>query len=141
MTETQRLEEQIVVRGKDFLARIARKKPSIFSTERWVGKMMDWTMSREELKNETFRFIDTLPNLTTEQMLYRHIRKSFLRPEVLPGILRLGVRIAGMFGRLGRKMLSAVVRKSIKLVALQFIIGSRIDETVAKLRKLAGLSE
>ena len=136
MMETPHLEERIVARGKDFLTRIERKKSSIFNRERWVDKMMDWTMSREDLKIEVFTLIDNLPHLTTEQMLYRHIQQSFLRPEVLPGMLRLGVRIAGLLGKPGRKILSGIVRRSVKMVALQFIVGSEVDTTVGKLHEL-----
>lgn len=134
--DTPHLDERIVARGKDLLARIAKKKPSIFNSERWVGKLMNWTMSREDLKIEVFRLIDSLPNLTTEEKLYRHIQQSFLRPEVLPGILRLGLRIVGFLGKPGRKILSGIIRKSVKMVALQFIIGSEIDATISKLHRL-----
>ncbi|MBW8041553.1 MAG: hypothetical protein FVQ85_16375 [Planctomycetes bacterium] len=130
------LDRQIIEQGRRFFTLMEKNAPSIFSTERWVRGLMDWAMGRDPLKAEIFTLLDRLPGLTTEKMLYDHIRQSFKHPEVLPPVLRLGLRIAGLLGPLGRKIVTAIVSKCVKIVAHQFIIASQVDQTVSKLCKL-----
>jgi RHH-type proline utilization regulon transcriptional repressor/proline dehydrogenase/delta 1-pyrroline-5-carboxylate dehydrogenase len=134
--DTGKLDRQIIEQGRRFFALMEKHTPSIFSTERWVRRLMDWTMGRDRLKAEVFTLVDCLPELTTEKMLYNHIRQSFTHPEVLPLGLRLGLRIAGLLGPLGRKIVTAIVSKCIRTVAHQFIIAGKVDQTIAKLRNL-----
>lgn len=134
--DTERLEEQIIACGREFFAEIERHKPSVFSIEKWTGKLMEWTMSRQALKTEIFKLIDVLPELTSEQMVFGHIERSFLGADDLPGLLRLGLKTAGLMGKPGRKLVGAIVRKSVRIMALQFIAGNDVEGTVARLRKL-----
>ena len=134
--DTGRLESQIIACGREFFGEIERHKASVFSIEKWTGKLMEWTMSRQALKPEIFKLIDILPELTSEQMLFEHIERSFLGADDLPGLLRLGLKIAGCMGKPGRKLVDAIVRKSVSMMALQFIAGSDVEGTVARLRKL-----
>ena len=102
--DTGRLESQIIACGREFFGEIERHKPSVFSKEKWTGKLMEWTMSRQALKTEIFKLIDMLGELTSEQMLFEHIERSFLGADDLPGLLRLGLKTAGFMGKPGRKL-------------------------------------
>jgi RHH-type proline utilization regulon transcriptional repressor/proline dehydrogenase/delta 1-pyrroline-5-carboxylate dehydrogenase len=97
---------------------------------------MDWSMSHEDFKVQLFRFIDVLPYLTTEEMLNEHIQEYFARDENIPAVLKFGAKSAGIGGRLGTKMLGKLIRKNLESMALQFIIGSAIPDTIKNIGKL-----
>jgi len=98
--------------------------------------VMDWSMAHEDFKVQLFRFIDVLPYLTTEEMLGHHIKEYFSHGESVPAVLRLGAKSAGLGGKIGMKVLGKVIRKNLEMMALQFIIGGSVDETVKNLKKL-----
>jgi len=128
--------EWILIRGREFFTRLQTHRPSIFSGERWVGWMMDWVMSRQDLKAAVFALVEALPELSTEQQLFTRTEQSFLQMKDLPWVLRLGLRVAGLMGGLGRKMVGAIVRRGVERVARQFIAGSDPGEMVRRLAKL-----
>ncbi|MBN2132315.1 MAG: hypothetical protein JW741_22635, partial [Sedimentisphaerales bacterium] len=129
-------EERIQTKGREFFGRLRAHRLSIFTGERWVGWMMDWVMSRPDLKAEVFALVEALPELSTEQQLFTRIERSFLQMKDLPRVLRLGLRIAGLLGGFGRRIVGATVRCGVKQVARQFIAGSAPREMARKLAKL-----
>lgn len=130
------LEDSIKRRGKDFFAAIGSENPSIFNKNWWIGKVMDWSMNNEAFKIQLFRFIDVLPYLTTDEMLARHIQEYFSQEDSVPAVLRLGAKSTGLAGKLGMNMLGRTIRKNLEMMALQFIIGGTVTETVKHLTKL-----
>jgi RHH-type proline utilization regulon transcriptional repressor/proline dehydrogenase/delta 1-pyrroline-5-carboxylate dehydrogenase len=130
------LEARILARGKEFFGILGDETPSIFRKNFWTGKVMDWSMGHEDFKVQLFRFIDVLPYLTTEKMLSDHIREYFAQDENVPAVLRFGAKSAGIGGRLGMKVLGKTIRKNIENMALQFIVGHTVPETVGNLEKL-----
>lgn len=135
-SQADRLEAAIVHRGKELFTIIGNEKPSVFNKDWWTGKVIDWSMSNEDFKVQLFRFIDVLPYLTTEEMLNRHIREYFGQSQNAPAVLRWGAKSAGMGGRLGIQVLGRTIRKNLENMALQFIIGGDVPETVANLGEL-----
>jgi len=136
MKPNDKSRERILIGGREFFARLRAHRLSVFSSERWVGWMMDWVMSRQDLKAEVFALVEALPELSTEQQLFTRMEQSFLQMKDLPWVLRLGLRIAGLMGGLGRKMVGAIVRRGVEKVARQFIAGSDPGEMVRKLARL-----
>ena len=134
--DRKQLEAGILARGREFFAAFGNETPSIFKKNFWTGKVMDWSMSHEDFKVQLFRFIDVLPSLKTEEMLNHHIREYFSRDENVPAVLRFGAKSAGIGGRLGTKVLGRVIRKNLENMALQFIIGNTISNTVKNLSRL-----
>jgi len=130
------LQTSILTRGREFFAALGNETPSIFKKNYWTGKVMDWSMSHEDFKVQLFRFIDVLPYLTTEKMLNEHIQEYFARDENVPAVLKFGAKSAGIGGRLGTKVLGKLIRKNLESMALQFIIGNTIPETIRNLGKL-----
>jgi RHH-type proline utilization regulon transcriptional repressor/proline dehydrogenase/delta 1-pyrroline-5-carboxylate dehydrogenase len=135
-SQADRLEAAILHRGKELFTIIGNEKPSVFNKDWWTGKVIDWSMSNEDFKVQLFRFIDVLPYLTTEEMLNRHIREYFGQSRNAPAVLRWGAKSAGMGGRLGIQVLGRTIRKNLENMALQFIIGGDVPETVANLGEL-----
>lgn len=129
-------EAAILSRGKEFFANIGDETPSIFNKNWWTGKVMDWCMRDENFKVQLFRFIDVLPYLTTEAALGRHLEEYFAREEKVPAVLKWGIKSTGMGGRLAMKILGKTIRKNIENLALQFIIGDSVPQTVKNLKKL-----
>ncbi len=136
MKDSVQLEARILEGGRAFFSHLGRSRSSVFSLKGWVSKMMDWSMEREGFKLELFRFIDELPNLTSEEMVFDYIREHFLSSEDVPWLMRLGVRVAGGMGWFGRKIVNGAVHVGLKSVGGQFILGSEPDETVGRLRRL-----
>ena len=134
--DRKQLEAGILARGREFFAAFGNETPSIFKKNFWTGKVMEWSMSHEDFKIQLFRFIDVLPSLKTEEMLNHHIREYFSRDENVPAVLRFGAKSAGIGGRLGTKVLGSVIRKNLENMALQFIIGNTISNTVKNLSRL-----
>jgi len=130
------LEANIVRRGMAFFAAIGNESPSIFNKNWWIGKVMDWSMNNEDFKIQLFRFIDVLPYLTTEEMLVRHIQEYFSEGQSVPAVLRLGAKSTSLAGKLGTTVLGRTIRKNLEMMALQFIIGGTVTETVKNLTKL-----
>ncbi len=132
----EQLEANILARGKEFFKTIGSENPSIFNKNWWTGKVMDWSMKHDDFKIQLFRFIDVLPYLTTEEMLAHHIQEYFSKDEAVPAVLRLGAKTTGLAGKLGTKVLGKTIRKNLEMMALQFIIGQAVDDTVKNLEKL-----
>ncbi len=132
----QQLEFNIQECGKAFFAAIGSERPSIFNKTWWTGKVMDWSMQHEDFKVQLFRFIDVLPYLTTEAMLTQHIQEYFSQDESVPAVLRWGAKTTGLAGKLGGKVLGKTIRKNLEMMALQFIIGGTVEETVKNLKTL-----
>jgi len=136
MINSDQLQTNILNRGREFFAALGNETPSIFKKNFWTGKVMDWSMSHEDFKVQLFRFIDVLPYLTTEEMLNEHIQAYFAREENIPAVLKFGAKSAGIGGRLGTKMLGKLIRKNLENMALQFIIGRSIPDTLKNIGKL-----
>jgi RHH-type proline utilization regulon transcriptional repressor/proline dehydrogenase/delta 1-pyrroline-5-carboxylate dehydrogenase len=134
--ERQELEARILARGKELFAIIGSETPSVFNKNWWTGKVMDWSMSHEDFKVQLFRFIDVLPYLTTDEILNRHIQEYFSQGQNIPAVLRLGAKSAGMGGHLGMRVLGKTIRKNLENMALQFIIGNTVPETVRNIHQL-----
>jgi RHH-type proline utilization regulon transcriptional repressor/proline dehydrogenase/delta 1-pyrroline-5-carboxylate dehydrogenase len=134
--DINQLEARILARGKEFFALFGEETPSIFNKNWWTGKVMDWSMGHEDFKVQLFRFIDVLPYLTTEKMLNDHIQEYFAQDQSVPAVLRFGAKNASIGGRLGMKMLGKTIRKNLENMALQFIIGNTIPETIKNLGRL-----
>jgi RHH-type proline utilization regulon transcriptional repressor/proline dehydrogenase/delta 1-pyrroline-5-carboxylate dehydrogenase len=134
--DREQLEAGILTRGREFFATLGNETPSIFKKDWWTGKVMDWSMSHEDFKIQLFRFIDVLPCLTTGEMLNHHIQEYFSQDENVPAVLRFGAKSAGIGGRVGMKMLGKTIRKNLESMALQFIIGNTIPETVKNIERL-----
>jgi RHH-type proline utilization regulon transcriptional repressor/proline dehydrogenase/delta 1-pyrroline-5-carboxylate dehydrogenase len=112
----------------------ARGTPSVFDTRRWIGRIMDRAMQNEDFKTRLFRFIDVLPSLNDELVL-RMLREYFSEEAEIPGLLSGGVGMLAGKG-VAPRIAAPVIRKSVELIARQFIAGKDAASAVQTLDAL-----
>src|SRR4051794_668633 len=79
---------------------------SIFNSDYWYGKVMEWSMKNEHFKTQMFRFVDVLPYLTTSAEVTRHLKEYFAEGgEEIPKIFNFGLGV----GSLAPSLVSAAV--------------------------------
>jgi len=131
-----RLEEQIVGRGRELLRLIGREGPSVFRRGWWTGKLMAWATRREAFKGRLFRFIESLPRLTTTEALGAALGEHLSDPQDVPAVVRWPVAAARALGPVGLGVAGWVIRRNARAMARQFIIGSSLRQTVRNLGRL-----
>ena len=77
-------EQRIEATAREIFAATRPDKPSVLSSERWQGEMMEWAMADELLKVELLRFVDVFPTLRSRREIGRHLREYFARQGVSP---------------------------------------------------------
>lgn len=126
-----RLEERIQARGREFFDSIKGEAPSIFNKGWWTGKVMDWSMQNEDFKIKLFRFVDVMPAIADTDSLKRHIEEYFAgRSGDLPPVMKLGLKGAGVAGKLGGAIMAKTIRSNIEKMGRQFIVGQTPEEAV-----------
>jgi RHH-type proline utilization regulon transcriptional repressor/proline dehydrogenase/delta 1-pyrroline-5-carboxylate dehydrogenase len=129
------LENKIQKTGQEIYSAVSGVPP-VFDTKRWIGRIMAWSMKNEDFKIRLFRFIDVLPSLKTDDWVVRLLREYFSGETEVPKIISGGV---GMIARKGIAPLVAgrVIRRSVKSLARQFIIGNDADDVERALDTLS----
>lgn len=130
------LNDRIIARGQALFAAIAERKPSLFDSATWTGRVMQWCLQNEEFKTSLFRFVDVFPVLTTPEQVTGHIRQYFGAEERLPPVLATGIRLAGKLGPLGGSLLARGIAANIHEMARQFILAEGRDELAERLYDL-----
>jgi RHH-type proline utilization regulon transcriptional repressor/proline dehydrogenase/delta 1-pyrroline-5-carboxylate dehydrogenase len=129
-------ESRIEQMAREMLALTRTAKPSVFSSERWQGEMMDWAMSDERLKVEMLRFVDVYPTLHGRSEIARHLREYFAREGVAaPKVLRWGVNLTAQRSPVA-PLANAVIRRQMKGFAQRFIVGRDAAGAMGALRHL-----
>ena len=129
-------EQRIQQTARDIFAAARPDKPSVLSTERWQGEMMEWAMADELLKVELLRFVDVFPTLRSRREISRHLREYFARQGVAtPTALRWGVNLAAQRSPVA-PLANAVIRRQMKGFAQRFIVGRDARDAVPALRAL-----
>jgi RHH-type proline utilization regulon transcriptional repressor/proline dehydrogenase/delta 1-pyrroline-5-carboxylate dehydrogenase len=130
--------------GEQHVQRLARQifaasrpdKPSVLSSERWQGEMMEWAMGDERLKVELLRFVDVFPTLRSRREIARHLGEYFAREGVAtPAVLRWGVGLAGHHSPLA-PLANSVIRRQMKGFAQRFIVGRDASGALPALKAL-----
>ncbi len=131
------LNRRIAERGREFFSLLQGDSPSLFDKKRWTGRVLDLCMRNPEFRVRMFRFIDVFPSLSTGESLVRHLREYFGEDEEeIPDLLKWGAKVSGFGGALGAAALSRVIRRNIREMAGQFIIGETTEEAVRGLERL-----
>jgi RHH-type proline utilization regulon transcriptional repressor/proline dehydrogenase/delta 1-pyrroline-5-carboxylate dehydrogenase len=122
--------------GHEIFGRISRHGPLLFSPEWFDERMMDLGMGDEALKVQLFRFIDTLPYLTTPEAVARHLREYAAEAgSHLPGWMRWGFRRLPDNGMIGR-LVAWTARSNARRMARRFIAGTNVPEAVEAVTRL-----
>ncbi|MDH5718262.1 MAG: proline dehydrogenase family protein [Spirochaetia bacterium] len=127
------LEKEIFKTGNEIYDLIEDNVPSVFETKTWAGKLLNWTMKREDFKIAIFRFIDALPSLRNDKdvskLFFEYIREI---DSPLPHFITEGFSKGGIIqAAIGRK-----IRDSIESLSKSFIGGSNYSAVLQTLRKI-----
>ena len=129
-------EERIQATARQIFAATREDKPSLLSSERWQGEMMEWAMADERLKVEMLRFVDVFPTLRSRREMSRHLREYFVRQDVAtPKVLRWGVGLAGDRSPVA-PLASGVIKRQMKGFARRFIVGRDARSAIPTLKAL-----
>jgi RHH-type proline utilization regulon transcriptional repressor/proline dehydrogenase/delta 1-pyrroline-5-carboxylate dehydrogenase len=133
--ELARIEASTHEIGRQLLAEIAERRPSLLSRRWWDDKIMQWTMSDESVKVQAFRFIDVLPMLSTGDAVVRHLQEYFHEVnDRLPAAVRVGL-VAAVPGSLVGRAVAMAARRNAQNNARRFIAGSSTAELLATARR------
>ena len=124
---SQEFEKEVFKIGSELLTESAKQDHLFFKKNWWYQKMLSWTMKRQSLKTNLFRFIDVLPNLTTDSAFLSHWNESFKEED-----LRF---ITSGLGVIAPSLLVKTIRKQITQVAQMFITGSNMQESLKVISK------
>ena len=124
---SQEFEKLVFKMGVELLEE-SRKQDRLFLEKNWwYQKMLSWTMQKQSLKTSLFRFIDVLPNLSTDEDFLSHWREYFKDED-----LRF---VTSGVGAVAPSLLVKTIRKQITNVAKMFITGSHIKESLPVISK------
>ena len=127
------LEKRIVELGSGLLEQV--HKGPFFSLNRWLQHFMDRVMKDEIFRVQVLRFIDVLPALEDDTVLFRHLQEYFDIEEIsLPYLVKSRLRQKG----LQSIWVAKAVRRMMKFLSRRFIGGENYHqalETAGSLRK------
>lgn len=122
--------------GRDLFARMERARSPLFSPGWWEERLMGFTMDREALKVQLFRFVDVLPQLREPRQVTRHLREYLAEARQSgDSFVSLGSRWIPENGWLGRLVADAA-RWGASRMAQRFIAGSNLQEALQALARL-----
>ncbi|MEM1297008.1 MAG: proline dehydrogenase family protein, partial [Verrucomicrobiota bacterium] len=131
------LEKSIQARARDIFAAIEGKKPSVFDSSQWMGKLMNWAMNKPDFRVRLLRFVDAYPSVTSPTQLHRLIQEYFVTDSGdVPTFLKLGAQTSGLVGKVGHSVMNHAIRKNLEMMAYQFIVGSDVGEAMQGVQKL-----
>ncbi|MFQ5809819.1 MAG: proline dehydrogenase family protein, partial [Armatimonadota bacterium] len=130
------VEEATQTIGAEIFERVARHEPSIFDRHWWEERILEWSMTDEQIKVQAFRFIDVLAALKTPAQIRRHLEEYFADLDhLLPAAVRRGVDMAET-STLASRALAIGVRKNADIMARRFIAGATAADAIAAARRL-----
>ncbi len=132
-----RLEQSILLEGKQLFSSIRNEKESLFDKNYWLGRMMDWVMKDPSFKVDLFRFVDVLPVLSTKDQVAKHIDEYLLQKDrELP--LLMGTALKAASFSFARGMAASAIRKNVSAMAQKFILG---EDLFSAEKSLLGLEK
>jgi RHH-type proline utilization regulon transcriptional repressor/proline dehydrogenase/delta 1-pyrroline-5-carboxylate dehydrogenase len=113
--------------GRELFER-TRRAASV--AERWTGALFEGSLGHDEARLQLFRFIDVLPALGSDAEVAGHLREYFEgRPAPFLRLVRAALGLASR-GRLGERVVGAVLRETVRRLARRFIVGATPEEAV-----------
>ena len=121
-------EQQIEQQGEKLITAVSavRKSPD------WMGQLLSRTLTSDDLKIRTLRFVDALPSLQSDSALVEHLRAYFRDGDLpFPGISRWMLQQTST-----DKLLAPSIRKVFNRVAYRFLAGANIGEALEAASRL-----
>jgi RHH-type proline utilization regulon transcriptional repressor/proline dehydrogenase/delta 1-pyrroline-5-carboxylate dehydrogenase len=116
------LEEKTKIFAREIFKSVGEAQPSVFNKKGLNGRMMQWSMTKPELKFNMFRLVDVLPALQSSRSVAKHTIEYLKRP--LKDInLPLKYFMPEKPGKIYSGLMSKTVKYSVRQMASQFIAG------------------
>src|SRR4029434_4309563 len=74
-------EQEIQQLARSLYHQAAEDKPSIFESQDWLGKMIEWSLEDESLRVALFRFVAVLPSVDSAAEIGRHLEEYFAKVD------------------------------------------------------------
>ena len=117
MNETAINQERAVQElARSLYRQAAEHKPSIFESQDWLGKMIEWSLKDESLRVALFRFVDVLPSLDSAAEVGRHLEEYFAKVDHAFGglvFLAQALHAGWLFAPLVRQNVARLARRFI----------------------------
>ena len=131
----EKLEPRIRSLGEEIFKEARQTPLAIFNPQVFYGKLIDWAMQDEAFKVSLFRFVDVLPTLNSSEAIIRHAQEYFSEAiHKFPGLLKWGFNINP--NSLAAKAAAPVIKKQVKSIAENFIVGDSPKESLKAIRKI-----
>ena len=131
------VEERTQEFGQRLFAELASQKPSVFDSAQWMGKVMNWAMSKPDFRVRLLHFVDAFPTFQTGEQLQRAIQEYFTDEESdVPAFLRVGAQSSGLLGKVGSSVVGTLIRKNLESMAQHFIIGADSKTALKRMEKI-----
>lgn len=131
MDAKESLENEIRELARSLYRRAGEHKPSLFESQDWLGRMIDWSLEDDALRVALFRFVDVLPSLATAAEVGRHLREYFAQVDhALGGLVFLAQALHA--GRL----VAPIVRHNVVRLARRFIAEEGVETLTPVLTSL-----
>ncbi|NCJ05585.1 L-glutamate gamma-semialdehyde dehydrogenase [Synechococcales cyanobacterium C] len=119
----------------------ATQEPSSLWTQlrdqiRWEDRLLDFAIAHPGLRVQLFRFIDTLPALSNNTEIARHLQEYLTSEGVeLPGVLKRLLAFTEPDSTPGR-LAATTVAPAVKALAYRFIAGANLTEVLKAIEHL-----
>lgn len=134
---TEEFQQTVTSFGKEIFEVIGKEQPSAFDKKFWSGRILEWSMTKPELKVNMFRLVGVLPDLRSSESIVRHVNEYLGKVGAdIHGLIDWGVNVNPRSIR--AKITAAIVRKSVEQMASQFIAGEHPKAALKQLKKLRG---
>lgn len=132
------INEEVVSFGREVFKLIGGEKPTALSKNFWSSLIMEWSMTKPDLKTNMFRLVDVLPTLKRSSSIARHVNE-YLKDAAkqIHAIAHWGVNVPPK--SLRAKATSLMVGLGVKQMASQFIAGATAKSALKKLKRLRAL--
>lgn len=125
------LEKEIRELARSLYSKASEHKPTLFESQDWMGRMIDWSLRDEALRVALFRFVDVLPSLDSAAEIGRHLHEYFHRVDhALGGLVYLAQALHAGW------LVAPVVRRNVVRLARRFIVEEKSSALVPVLEKL-----
>lgn len=130
----EHLESEIYDFGKEILDSLKEKAHGGNPFKKAENKLLEWTLKKEEIKINLFRFVDVLPSLHSSKSVVEHVHEYFddIKGEI--PFFKFALRFSpnSLLARIGAR----AVGSQIERMSRRFIVGKTGADALPYLKKL-----
>lgn len=132
--DENQLETEIYSFGKEILDSLKEQAQGGNPFKKAENKLLEWTLRKEEIKINLFRFVDVLPSLHSSRSVVEHVHEYFkdIKGEIPLFKFAMMFPPNSLFARFGAK----AVGSQIERMSRRFIVGKTGSDALPYLKKL-----